>query len=50
MTIKQSILASELSFKDLANIFDHTDLDFKPEKKALFIVDDQNIIAFGKGN
>jgi hypothetical protein len=50
MTIKQSILASELSVKDLANIFDQNNLDFKPEEKALFIVDEQNMIAIGKDN
>jgi hypothetical protein len=48
MTIKQSILASELSVRDLANIFDQNNLDFKPEEKALFIVDEQNMIAIGK--
>ncbi len=50
MTIKQSILASELSVRELANIFDQSDLDFKPEEKALFIVDEQNMIAIGKDN
>jgi hypothetical protein len=48
MTIKQFILASELSVRELANIFHQSDLDFKPEEKALFIVDEQNMIAIGK--
>jgi hypothetical protein len=50
MTIKQSILASELSLRDLASIFDPTDSYFKPEEKAMFIVDEQNMIAIGKNN
>ncbi len=52
MTIKQSILASELSVRHLAgaNIFDQNNLDFKPEEKALFIVDEQNMIAIGEDN
>jgi hypothetical protein len=48
MTIKQSILASELSVIELANIFDQHDLDFKPEEITLSIIDEQEMI--GKNN
>jgi hypothetical protein len=37
ITNKQSILASEISVRELASIFDQNDLDFKSEEKALFI-------------
>jgi hypothetical protein len=50
MNIHLSILRSELSARDLSNIFVQSNLDFVLEEKALFIADKQNMIAIGKGN
>jgi hypothetical protein len=50
MTIKQSILKSELSTRDRAGIFDKSKMDFKLDEKALLITDEQNMIATGKEN
>jgi hypothetical protein len=35
-------------FKNLADIFGQSNLDFKPVEKALFIADEQNMIVIGK--
>jgi hypothetical protein len=39
-----------MSTRDLADIFDQSNMDFKSDERAVYIPDKQNMIAIGKDN